>query len=65
MPGSHPRTGRTISTVANSRYEYNSSCNCEICANDGQIPEEHAEVGHAFAYGLPHVPPVSRPPWRQ
>jgi hypothetical protein len=65
MPASHPRTGRTISTVTNSRYQYNPVCGCEICANNGTIPDGHAETGHAFCYGLPHVPPVSLAPWRK
>lgn len=54
----HPVTGRSITSPGSSNaYVYNAHCACDICANGGVIPAGHAETGHAFCYGLPHVPP--------
>lgn len=61
----HPLTGRTLGRGVNSTYQYNAECACEICANNGRIPQGHPETGHGFCYEMPHVPPVSLAPWRQ
>jgi hypothetical protein len=53
----HPRTGRIRPTQGHSRYVYNPDCACVICANGGQVPQNHPEAGHSFCYGLEHIPP--------
>jgi hypothetical protein len=49
--------------AARVQYRYNPACVCELCARGGQEPKDHPELGHSLCYGLPHVPPYSRPPW--
>ena len=52
-----------VKPATRNPYRYNPDCACLICANNGQIPENHPNSGHSFCYGLEHVPPVQRPPW--
>lgn len=53
-----------VKPAVHNRYQYNPDCVCDICKRDGVVPTDHPEFGHSFCYGLPHVPPVSVPPWR-
>lgn len=54
IPALHHRAATQPMT---STYTYNPACTCQWCHNNGNVPTDSADLGHAFGYENPHFPP--------